>query len=471
LPRAQKTPKQKTTATVVLLQSALHDSHHGSYGFHLSSKRTTLGAYREFRYNIPHMRRAAGQWLYNIVACLYQRGTATRADIIQSTGLNLGSVSTALQHLLTHGVMRRIGALESNVGRKAELLQLNPDAAYFVAVDLGATRIRFALADFVGDLRCRWEHDVVLGKELPVEKVIEGIRKVRREVPRGEDDAIKSVAISYPGSMDSAGAIHAVNLGWSGLPLGKILRRALNLPIVLERDDFTSVLAERWLGRGQESRHWLHLETGNGVGLGIFNEGDPVRGFQRMAGEIGHIIAEPDAPDLCNCGRRGCVEAITSSPNIVRQYLETSGISRRSDSFPVTDVFERARQGDTAARAVIERVGQVLGRTLAFATNLLNPELIVLSGDIADASDLLVPLIEAAVQKNVWQKIGEGVRISVSSLGSDIRLKGAATLAFLEFIADRRMLANLRYKEGAPSRTEARSSAPKKRRPRTIPLV
>jgi predicted NBD/HSP70 family sugar kinase len=410
-----------------------------------------------------HMRRTAGQWLYDIVACLYQRRTATRADIIQSTGLNLGSVSTALQHLLNRGVIRRVGALESNVGRKAELLQLNPDAAYFIAVDLGATRIRFALADFVGDLRCRWEQDVVVGKELPVGKVVEGIRKVRREVPRGDDDAIMSVAISYPGSMDPDGAIHAVNLGWSGLPLGKILRRALNLPIFLERDDFTSVLAERWLGRGQESRHWLHLETGNGVGLGIFNEGDPVRGFRRLAGEIGHVMADPDAPDLCNCGRRGCVEAITSSPNIVRQYLEKSGVTRRPDNFPVTEVFERARQGDTAARAVIERVGRVLGRTLAFATNLLNPELIVLSGDIADASDLLAPLIEEQVQKYGWQKIVEGLRISVSALGSDIRLKGAATLAFLEFISDRQMLANLRYKERAPSGIAIRSSAPKKR--------
>src|SRR5271169_3957265 len=249
------------------------------------------------------MRRTAGQWLYDIVACLYQRRTATRADIIQSTGLNLGSVSTAFQHLLNRGVIRRVGALDSTVGRKAVLLQLNPDAAYFIAVDLGATRIRFALTDFVGDLRCRWEQGVVQGKELPVSKVIEGIRKVRREVPRTGDGAIASVAISYPGSMDSNGAIHAVNLGWSGLPLGKILRRALHLPVILERDDFTSVLAERWLGRGQESRYWLHLETGNGVGLGIFNGGDPVRGFRHMAGEIGHVTAEPGAPDLCNCGR------------------------------------------------------------------------------------------------------------------------------------------------------------------------
>ena len=238
--------------------------------------------------------------------------------------------------------------------------------------------------------------------------MIEGIRKVRREVPRGGDGAIASVAISYPGSMDSDGAIHAVNLGWSGLPLEKILRRALHLPVFLERDDFTSVLAERWLGRGQESRYWLHLETGNGVGLGIFNGGDPVRGFRHMAGEIGHVIAEPDASDLCNCGRRGCVEAIASSPNIVRQYLEASEITGYSEGFSVTEVFERARLGDAKARAVIERVGRVLGRTLAFAANLLNPELIVLSGDIADASELLVPLIEQKCENMAGKRLWKG---------------------------------------------------------------
>ncbi len=259
--------------------------------------------------------------------------------------------------------------------------------------------------------------------------------------------------------MDADGAIHAVNLGWSGVPLEKILRRALRLPVFLERDDFTSVLAERWLGRGQDSRYWLHLETGSGVGLGIFNEGDPVRGFRHMAGEIGHVIADPGAPDLCNCGRRGCVEAIASSPNIVRQYRQAKETAGYSEAFAVTEVFERARQGDAKATAVIERVGRVLGRTLAFAANLLNPELIVLSGDIADAGDLLVPLIEDEVKNFGWQKIVEGLRISVSSLGADIRLKGAATLAFLEFIGDRDRLANLSCDLGTAKRGKTTSTA------------
>src|SRR5262249_13737552 len=105
------------------------------------------------------MNGVADQWLRDILRTLYQQRTTTRTNIIDATALNAGSVSQALRLLLRSGTILKVGELESDAGRRREVLMLNPDAAYFIGVDLESHRIRFALANFAGDVRYRWEEE------------------------------------------------------------------------------------------------------------------------------------------------------------------------------------------------------------------------------------------------------------------------------------------------------------------------
>jgi predicted NBD/HSP70 family sugar kinase len=372
----------------------------------------------------------ADQWLRQVLLLLYQRRHLTRIEIAQFTGLNPASVSHALTHLLRRGLLLKTGETQSESRRRREVFDLNPEAGYFIGVDLEGDRIRFALTNFVGDIRCRWEVPLEFRQPLAPETVIEGIRMVSREIAATGSGRVLAIGVSYPGMLDAQGNLVAVNLGWEGCPIGEALAAAFpGWPVFLESDKDTCILAESWCG-SQTYRNALFLIAEGGIGLGILVDGRLVRGMRGLTGEIGHWKVLPDAADLCNCGGRGCLEAIASSPNIVRQYVDADGKRESPRAVRITDVFERARQGNPAARAVLDRVGRAIGLALSHAICLLNPEIVILGGDMIAAEDILVPVILDEIQRRSLPVSTERLSIRVSSLGLDIRLRGAVLLAF-----------------------------------------
>jgi predicted NBD/HSP70 family sugar kinase len=387
------------------------------------------------------MRTIADQWLRDILMALYMRRSLTRTEVIESTGLNQASASHGLRFLLDRGVVLKVGEVPSNgAGRPSEILTLNGDAGYFVAVDLEGGSIRFALANFVGDIRCRWEEDLRFGEPLRVEQVVKGIQRVLRDLPPPRRSRVFAVGLSYPGNLDPDGQLIATNLGWTNVPLVAQLKRALHLPIFLEHDKHTCVLAERWLGALAHRPNGLFIIAERGIGVGICLDGKPVESWRNMTGELGHCKFDPAALDLCQCGQRGCLEAIASGPNIVRQYRERTSQDGAPKALRVTDVFERARQNDPAARAVVERAGKALGRAISNLIHLLNPEVVIFGGDLIAGEDVLLPVIREEVLRLSLRNIAGEVDLVVSSLGLDIRLRGAASLAFRNCLADPALL-------------------------------
>ena len=394
------------------------------------------------------MRSVANQWLREVLLTLYRRSTATRAEIVAETGLHASSVSQAMRPLLRNGTILKVGDLESNgAGRPREVFNLNPDAAYFISVDLEAQRIRFALLNFVGDIRYRWEEATGWDEPLEVNKVFHGIRMVLRNLDSRQLSRVLAVGISYPGMLDDQGRLTAFNLGLHDFPLLSELRekgsahRMDHLPIFIEPDRHSAVVAERWLGRARGYQNGLLLFVERGIGIGLFLDGKPVEGWRNMAGEIGHWKIEPGAEDPCGCGKRGCLEAIASSPSMIRQYLESTGQpSSNLSAFRITDVFEKARQGDPAASHVVERAGKAIGLALSHAINLLNPQIVILGGDLTSADDLFLPPIEREISQNGVPQLTRGIEIAVSALGLDMRLKGAGALAFRKSLADPALL-------------------------------
>jgi predicted NBD/HSP70 family sugar kinase len=384
----------------------------------------------------------ADQWLREILRALYQRRDMTRSEIIQATGLNPASVSHALRHLLAAGTVVRVGDLQSSGGRKPEVLNLNGEAGYFVGIDLEGHRIRFGLASLIGDIRYRWEYDLDVGQPLDGDKLFEGIRKVLKSLDAKQMARVLGIGVSYPGLLDRQVRLTAVNLGWHKFPLLEELREKVakhlhsELPVFLESDRHSCVRAERWLGCAQQYDNGMYVISERGIGIGFFLEGRIVEGSRDMAGEIGHWVIDPAAEDKCNCGKQGCLEAIASSDNIVRQYVARSARPRSLSGLNIHDIYERARGGDEAALAVLTRAGKAWGLALSYAINLLNPEIIILGGDLISGEDVLVPIIEEEIRKHALPDLTRDLKIVVSGLGLDIRLKGACSLAFRKSIAD-----------------------------------
>jgi glucokinase len=339
------------------------------------------------------------------------------------------------------GAVQGIGGLHSTAHRKQEVLKLNSEAGYFVVVDLEGTRIRIGLANFLGDIRYRWEEDLWPRAVLEVDDIVAGIQVVLRSLDEAERSSVLAVGVSYTGMMDESGAVTAVNLGWKDFPLSERLRERVDLPIFYDNDGFCKVLAERWLGVAENSNNCIYVMAGVGIGIGCYVNGHLLTGEQRLAGEFGHLTIDPNAPDRCNCGKTGCLEAIVSSPNIVRQYLAKSGRSgERLEAHPVTEVFARARGGDPAAGEVLDRVGHYLGLGLSHVVNILNPAVIVLGGDLIAAQDLLIPAIQRELHRHCPPRMIAGLELKASTLGHDSGLRGAASLAFNHAVQDERLL-------------------------------
>jgi len=370
----------------------------------------------------------ADEWLRQILSLLYQRRNLSRIEITETTRLNAASVSHALRYLLTRGVLHKSGQSDVGSGRRREVFGLNAEAGYFVALDLEGDRFRFALTNFLGDVRCRWEQRLEFREPLLPEKVVEGIGRVTRDLDQSQLSRVLAVGVSYPGLLDAEGRLSAVNLGWTRVPLLTVLKEAFHWPVFMERDKETCVHAESWLGAAQNCHNALFLIAEGGIGMGILAGNDHVVGARGFSGEIGHCKFVPGAEDLCNCGQRGCLEAIASGVNIVRQYSERTGTELHKLSF--VDVLEKARRGDSIALSVFERAGRAIGSALSTAISLLDPEIVILGGDLITAEDVMLPIIWDQIRLQTRPRSLEVVKIAVSGLGLDIRLKGAASLAF-----------------------------------------
>lgn len=374
--------------------------------------------------NIPP--NVAEQWLRDVLLVLFKQRFLTRPDIIEATGLNSASVSQALRCLLDCGVIVKAGEQQSNGGRKREILKLNGDAAYLLAIDLAGTGIRFALSNLAGDIRYRWEEGFEVGRSLEVGKLRSGVDRVLRNLRARQMDRVLAVGISYPGVMDSSGRVTAVNLGWDKFPFLVEIEKAFDIPVFAQTVGHICVEAEQRLGQAPAQSNWLLVIDEKGIGLGICVAGEVL---DELAGELGHCTIDVTAEDRCNCGKRGCLESIASGPNIVRQYLARAE-SLDDRTLRAADVFARARQGDEAALAVLDRAGRALGLGLSHAVNLLAPELIIFGGDMINGEDVLLPIIKDELFRNALPDLVQDLKLTVSGLGLDIRLKGAAAYAF-----------------------------------------
>jgi N-acetylglucosamine repressor len=383
----------------------------------------------------------AGQWLRQILSLAYRRRNLSRIEIIETTGLNAASVSHSLRYLLDCDILHPTGDRDVGTGRRRELFSLNVEAGYFVALDLEGDRVRFALANFVGDIRCRWEECLQFRQPLALEKVLEGVARVTRDLDRDQLGRVLAVSVSYPGLLDAQGCLSAVNLGWTKVPLRAGLEDAFPWPVFLERDKGTCIHAESWLGAAQGHSNALFLIAEGGIGLGVLAGGRHLTGARSFSGEIGHCKFVAGAEDLCNCGQKGCLEAIASGVNIVRQYAERTGTER--DQLRFAGVLERARLGDPIALAVFERAGRAIGSALSTAIGLLDPEIVILGGDLIAAEDVMLPVIWDQVRIETRPRSLEVVEIVVSGLGLDIRLKGAASLAFQNMLESPEMVFRL----------------------------
>lgn len=312
-----------------------------------------------------------------------------------------------------------------------------------VGIDIGGTNLRGALVNGSGNITKRLS--VPSGADKGIGLVIENLGNLIEEIRKGE--GIDGIGIGIPGIIDSTKGIitQAPNiLHVHNYPFMDILRENIgnDMPVFVENDANCAALGELWKGAGEGVNSLVLLAIGTGLGGGIILDGKLWRGADGMAGEVGHMTIFPDGAK-CNCGNRGCLETFSSAVGIgrmVKEGLENKSVEtvlrEKVESFPkgrIPEIVrEAALEGDKFALWIWEEFGKALGIAIASLVNLLNVEMIVISGGLSDAWELFIDKVVGESKKRGLHAPMERIQIKKSTLGGDAGLLGAAYLVIRE---------------------------------------
>ncbi|HEX3036048.1 MAG TPA: ROK family protein [Thermodesulfobacteriota bacterium] len=309
-----------------------------------------------------------------------------------------------------------------------------------VGVDIGGTNLRAALVDGSGNIMKRQSTASQASKGINF--VLKNLVNVLQEITEGEK--ISRVGIGVPGIVYSTRGIitRAPNLyNVDNYPMRDILTEELGsgISVFVENDANCAALGEWWIGEGKDVNSLVLLAIGTGLGGGIVLDNKLWCGVDGMAGEVGHTTIYPDGPK-CKCGNIGCLETYASAVGIrrmikegladtnlktlVREKVKTASKERVPEI-----IREAAIQGDKFALWIWEGFGRALGIGIANLVNLLNMEMIVISGGLSNSWEMFMDIAIGEAKKRAWSAPMERVKIRRTVLGDDAGLLGAAYLA------------------------------------------
>jgi len=212
------------------------------------------------------------------------------------------------------------------------------------------------------------------------------------------------------------------------------LQQRLGWPVILENDANAAAVGEMWVGAARGCRDVVSVTLGTGVGGGVILDGKLWRGAHGSAGEIGHTTVDPFSGIKCKCGNTGCLELFASATAIVRMTREALSSNPQSvlhgDELTAVKVYEAGVAGDELALAVFKRLAMYLGVGLANLINLIDPEVIVISGGVVNGWDLFADEMYRQVGERAFRATSQQVKIARAECGDNAGLMGAARLAF-----------------------------------------
>jgi glucokinase len=314
---------------------------------------------------------------------------------------------------------------------KDDLEMTEQQIGYVVAVDIGGTNLRLALADMAGAIVARWSSSTAgsRGAEAIIELIRSGVENLleHASVPRG---SLRAIAAGAPGVTDvDAGVVIATSylLGWRDVPLRDLLEAAFGVPAAVDNDVNLAAIGESWAGAAKGTSDFVFLAIGTGIGAGIVLNGQPFRGMGWSAGEIGYMLV-PGVPDRpADRGEPGALEGLIGGEGIKAEWQRrwSEGSAALGKDLTATEIFDGALTGDPLAQSILEQSARILAFAIYNLSLVLNCPLFVLGGGVG-----LHPALLEATRRVLAQWSGRGdLQLTRSVLGADAQLIGAVSLA------------------------------------------
>lgn len=312
-----------------------------------------------------------------------------------------------------------------------------------LAVDLGGTKVLVGLVDHTGRVLARQRIATPPGGPEAVARAIRALARSLRADAGGVGAAIAGAGVAVAGPTDhERGVIYdPPNLaGWGReTAFGPLLARELEETVQIENDANAAALGEAWVGAGRGVPDLVYITVSTGIGGGLILGGRLHRGANGTAGEIGHVVVDPDGP-RCHCGNRGCLEMLASGTALARQAREAvvrgaptslQALAAHPDEITAAAVARAARDGDVLATGLYRDAGTRIGVALGNLVALLNPKMIIVGGGVSHAGDLLFHPLRDAIRARVYPRPALEVVVVPAALGDDVGIIGAAALVYL----------------------------------------
>lgn len=364
-----------------------------------------------------------------VLDVLRQRGTASRADVAQQTGLATTTVCTLVGELLEQGVVVELPprtGRAAGAGRPARLLAFHPTAGGAVGVHLAHNHIRAGLSDLAGNLLATLtvEFDVDHEPQRTLDRTARIVAELieTAAVPASGVVGI-GVAVSAPVAVDTRSLDSSRILPhWRGVDLTGELEARTGLRVELGNDANLGAIAEHRVGVGQGVDHLVYVMLSDGVGAGLILNGRLYEGAVGGAGELGHVTVITDGL-VCRCGNRGCLETVAGAPALAAALAPTRG-----PGTTLLDVLALAQGGDDGARRLLADAGRAVGRSLLPICTVLDLALVVIGGECS-ASDSLIDGVREELTRGMTPLRTCPISVRPGSLGEKAEMLGAIALA------------------------------------------
>lgn len=369
----------------------------------------------------------------DVLALIRDRRASTRSEVGRQTGLSRTAVAARVGSLLAAGLVVEGEEGPSSGGRPPTRLRFNNDAGVVLAAAIGRTRTQLAVCDLSGrDLVTVWaEQETGIGPAELMPRVADQLRRLLEKAERSPGD-VRAFGLSIPGTVDvetGRSVASPVMPGWDGVDLTPALHELTEAPVYVENDVNAMALSERQ-GHLEEFTDLLMVKASTGLGAGIITGGRLLRGAVGAAGEIGHTKTPSAQGRTCRCGDTGCVEAVAGGWALVQEMR-----GRGRDVEHVRALVGLAIDGDPEARHLVRESGRRFGEVLGGAVNLLNPEAIVVGGDMAAAYDIFVAGLRETVYANATALATRELQILPATHGQRAGVVGCASLALEQVLS------------------------------------
>jgi predicted NBD/HSP70 family sugar kinase len=364
-----------------------------------------------------------------ILRIMLEQGRSTRAELGQRTGLSRSAVAKWVADLVEEGLVADVGSEAkgpgTHRGRRSSVLAPVWPAGHVAGIDFGHSHVRVAVADLSGTVLAEQSADADVDNNArnALAMAAQMIGDLMAAIDADPAD-VREVVAGIPGPIDrSTLTVRSPTIlsDWVDLAPAAELERLLRRPVHIENDADLGAWGEARHGAGRGFEHMLYIKASHGIGAGLVINGALYRGAHGFAGEIGHTLLEQDGA-WCRCGNRGCLETVLSSSQ-VRRRLRATG---RQDQ-PVSTTL--AGHDDAVSRRVLREAGRVLGRVTAGLCNLLNPEAVIVGGELGLGGDPVLAGVRESIDRCAQPATAEAVKVAAGMLGLRSEVLGAVAMA------------------------------------------